>query len=170
MLPAVLGTAELLRGTRWLQNLRPGPVLRPDAPTTRFFALLGLASFLAMIVWPAAFFPFMWLSLFFILEPINIWLGHRSLAERTQTGDWRPVVAVWLGTLICGFFWEMWNWHSYPNWIYTVPWGDFWHIFEMPLLGYGGYLPFGMELFALFHLLAGLFGRKQTEYVTKGLF
>jgi hypothetical protein len=26
----------------------------------------------------------------------------------------------------------------------------------MPLLGYGGYLPFSLELFALYHLVVGL--------------
>ena len=35
----------------------------------------------------------------------------------------------------------------------------------MPLLGYGGYLPFALELFALYHLIAGLAGHKKTTYV-----
>ncbi len=170
VIPAVFGTAELITGTRWLQGLRRGPILRPDRPTTRFFALLGLATFVIMIAWPKIFFPLFWLSIFFILAPINVWLGHRSLGERTQTGDWRPVVALWVGTLVCGFFWEMWNWLSYPKWIYQIPWADWLHIFEMPLLGYGGYLPFGMELFALYHLIVGLFGEKTTAYVTAGLY
>jgi hypothetical protein len=39
------------------------------------------------------------------------------------------------------------------------------HIFEMPLLGYGGYLPFAMELHALYHLVAGLLGYKTGDYV-----
>jgi hypothetical protein len=37
----------------------------------------------------------------------------------------------------------------------------------MPMLGYGGYLPFALELFALYHLLTGLRGGKKTEYVVK---
>jgi hypothetical protein len=28
----------------------------------------------------------------------------------------------------------------------------------MPLLGYGGYLPFSLELFAIYHLIVGLVG------------
>jgi hypothetical protein len=35
----------------------------------------------------------------------------------------------------------------------------------MPLLGYGGYLPFALELYALYHLAAGWFGDKKTTYV-----
>jgi hypothetical protein len=38
-----------------------------------------------------------------------------------------------------------------------VPFFSFLHVFEMPLLGYGGYIPFSMELFALYHLITGSF-------------
>lgn len=55
--------------------------------------------------------------------------------------------------LVCGVFWELWNWHAYPKWVYDTPGWDFWHVFEMPLFGYLGYLPFGLELYPLAHLL-----------------
>ncbi len=50
-----------------------------------------------------------------------------------------------VAALICGFFWELWNWHSLARWIYHVPFVQTLHLFEMPLLGYFGYLPFGWE-------------------------
>jgi hypothetical protein len=82
------------------------------------------------------------------------------------SGDWRAVLALWGGCLICGFFWEMWNVHSYPKWVYQIPFVDVLHVFEMPLLGYFGYLPFALELFALYHLVVGLWpGTQQDEYV-----
>jgi hypothetical protein len=56
---------------------------------------------------------------------------------------------------MCGFFWEMWNFFSYPKWVYHIPFFDFLRVFEMPILGYGGYIPFALELFALYHLLNG---------------
>jgi hypothetical protein len=59
----------------------------------------------------------------------------------------------------------MWNYFSYPKWVYHVPWGNWLHIFEMPLLGYGGYLPFSLELFALYNIIIGMFGSKQSEYL-----
>jgi hypothetical protein len=37
----------------------------------------------------------------------------------------------------------------------------------MPLLGYGGYLPFSLELFAVYHLVMGWTAVKRTEYVTR---
>lgn len=57
--------------------------------------------------------------------------------------------------LACGGFWEMWNFHSYPKWIYTVPGVDCWHVFEMPLLGYAGYWPFGLECLAAVEWISG---------------
>jgi hypothetical protein len=105
------------------------------------------------------------LSPYFIIEPINIWLGNRSLADWTKKGDWRPVLSLWMGVLLTAFFWEMWNYFSYPKWIYHVAWGGWLHIFEMPLLGYGGYLPFALELYAMYHLVAGMLGGKTTGYI-----
>jgi hypothetical protein len=72
-------------------------------------------------------------------------------------GDWRPLLALWVGCFICGFFWEMWNFYSYPKWVYHIPFFNLLYIFEMPILGYFGYLPFSMELFALYHFIIGLF-------------
>ena len=92
-----------------------------DKRTTLTFFLLGWIMLGMMLIWPRIFFPFIWLSLYFILEPVNIWLGNRSLAHWTQKGDWRPVIALWLGVLLTAFFWEMWNYYSYPKWIYDVP-------------------------------------------------
>jgi hypothetical protein len=103
--------------------------------------------------------------LFFIQEPVNVWLSNRNLAEGTGKGDWRQVYSLWIGVLITGFFWEMWNYYSMPKWVYSVPGVDFLHIFEMPLLGYGGYMPFALELYAFYHLVVGLFGGKKTAYL-----
>jgi hypothetical protein len=165
VIPAVFGTAELLRSTRFIQKLGPGPILRPDRRTSGLFFAAGLVMLALMMAWPIYFFPFVWLSVYFILEPLNVWLGNRTLAEFTGRGDWRPVVALWAGVLICGFFWEMWNFYSYPKWIYQVPFVSVGHIFEMPFLGYGGYLPFALELHALYSLVRGLLGDKKLSYL-----
>jgi hypothetical protein len=60
-------------------------------------------------------------------------------------GDWRRVYRFFLVALIGGFFWELWNWNSYVKWIYAVPFVERFHGFEMPLLGYAGYLPVSLE-------------------------
>ena len=165
VVPAVFGSAELMASFGFVQRMGCGPVIRPDRRTTTIFFVAGLVMLALLMAWPLYFFPFVWLSVYFILEPINIWLGNRSLASWVGVGDWRPVVALWLGALTCGFFWEMWNFLSYPKWVYVVPWKDYLHVFEMPLLGYGGYLPFALELYAIYHLVVGLLGHKATDYV-----
>jgi hypothetical protein len=165
VIPAVFGSAELFAGFDFIRRFERGPVVGTDKRTTLTFFLLGWVMLIVMLIWPHIFFPFIWLSLYFILEPINIWSGNRSLAHWTQKGDWRAIFSLWLGVLLTAFFWEMWNYYSFPKWVYHVPWGDWLHIFEMPLLGYGGYLPFALELYALYHWISTLFGKKATDYV-----
>jgi hypothetical protein len=165
VIPAVFGSAELFAGFDFVKRLKRGLVIGTDKRTTSIFFVLGWMMLGLMLIWPKTFFLFLWLSLYFILEPVNIWLGNRSLAYWTQKGDWRPVVSLWLGVLLTAFFWEMWNYYSYPKWIYHVPWGNWLHVFEMPLLGYGGYLPFALELYALYHWISGLLGDKIADFV-----
>jgi hypothetical protein len=163
VMPAVFGTAELVSTFNWLKRLRHGPLVLPTRKTLLVFFLTGWLMLALMLLWPRYFFPFVWLSIYFILAPLNVWLGNRSLSRHTMEGDWRPVLALWVGCLICGLFWEMWNFYSFPKWAYRVPFVDFWRIFEMPLLGYGGYLPFSLELFALYHLVLGVLKQKTLE-------
>jgi hypothetical protein len=165
VIPAVFGSAELMRS--FFKEPVKGPAIRPTRTTTGIFFLTGWVMLILMVIWPRIFFPFVWISLYFILEPINIWLGHSSLVDWIKDGNWQPVVTLWLGVLLTAFFWEMWNYLSYPKWIYQVPWGNWLHVFEMPLLGYGGYMPFALELFAMYHFITGLFGKKKTDYVMK---
>ncbi len=162
VMPAVFGTAELVGTFRWLRRMRPGAVIAPTRATTFVMFAAGWVMLALLLARPLYFFPFVWGSVYLILEPINVWLGNRSLLDDTASGDWRPVIALPVGCLICGFFWEMWNFYSHPKWIYEVPFVDFLRVFEMPLLGYLGYIPFSWELFALYHLAVGIVGRNKT--------
>jgi hypothetical protein len=153
VMPAVFETAELVRSAGWMRRLSGGPRLGPIRRVLLAMSGLGLAMLALSMIWPAYFYPLLWGSVFFIAEPINARSKGRSILEHTRQGDWRPVAALALGALICGFFWELWNYHSYPKWTYDTPGVEFAHLFEMPLLGYLGYPPFGLELFALANLL-----------------
>jgi hypothetical protein len=156
VMPAVFGTAELASTFDRIKKTKRGPVIVPKPPTLLALLITGCLMLVLLLLWPRYFFPLVWISVYFLLEPLNLWLGNRSLVQYTAEGDWRPILALWAGGLICGFFWELWNFYSYPRWVYQVPFVDFLRIFEMPLLGYGGYIPFSLELFALYHLIAGL--------------
>lgn len=153
VMPAVFETAELVGGFRWVRRFATGPRLQATPAVTCGMLLVGIAMLVLTLAWPKYCYPFVWTSLVLILEPLNCWLGRRHFLQHTQHGDWRPVIALGLGAVVCGFFWEMWNYYSCPKWIYHTPGAQFLHIFEMPLLGYGGYIPFALELCALKNLL-----------------
>jgi len=153
VMPAVFETAEFLRSYRWMDRFASGPRLRPTARLNTGLFLVGALMLGATIAWPRYCYPFVWCSLVLILEPLNWLFGRRHFLQRLRDGDWRPVVALSLGALVCGFFWEMWNYYSYPKWIYHTPGTQFLHVFEMPLLGYGGYIPFALELYSLKNFL-----------------
>jgi hypothetical protein len=154
VMPAVFETAELVRAASWMRRLSGGAHLYPTQPVLLAMFGIGLAMLTLSMTWPGHFYPFLWGSVFFLAEPINAWRGRPSLLRHLKSGDWRPVAALALGALICGFFWELWNFYSYPKWTYRTPGVEFLHIFEMPLLGFIGYLPFGLELYALMYLIA----------------
>jgi hypothetical protein len=149
VMPAVFETAELARSFRWIERLASGPRVPAVNRVCIIMLTAGLAMLASLLLWPKYFYPFIWGSLVLILEPFNHWLGRPHFLESLQQGDWRGVISLSLGALISGFFWEMWNYYSWPKWIYHTPGTEFLHVFEMPLLGYIGYIPFAWELYAL---------------------
>jgi hypothetical protein len=153
VMPAIFVSAEWVRSCRWMDRFATGPRLVP----TRRLAGCGLGVGTAMLgliwLWPEVFYSLMWSAWYCLFESVNI-LGRRpTLLEFTARGDWRPVVALAVGALGCGLLWELWNFYASPKWVYHTPGVEFWHVFEMPLLGYLGYIPFAWELFALKNFL-----------------
>jgi hypothetical protein len=153
VMPAVFETAELARTFGWVKSLRPGVRIPDTFQVNALMLMAGLMMLAATLLWPKFCYPFVWISLVLILEPLNHRLGRPHLLEWLKHGDWRPVVSLALCALICGFFWEMWNEWSWPQWVYHTPGAEFLRIFKMPLPGYGGYIPFALELFALKNFL-----------------
>lgn len=154
VVPSVLGTAELVASFH--SRDRFGRARRTVRTPIRWgLALSGAAMCAALLVWPSVFYPFLWIFPLFLLDPLAHAWGRPSVLGFIERGALGPVVFLALGALICGFFWELWNFYSYPKWIYHVPGFEFGHIFEMPALGYLGYLPFGVSLYTLTHLLIG---------------
>lgn len=155
VIPAVLETAELWRSFRWT---RVGPGRRRIMVTTRLlltWVSAGLVMLSLVVVFPTVAYPLTWIALLFLFEPVAYQLRRTSLLHHLEKGDWTPWIVLPLGAITCGLFWEMWNFWSYPKWVYDVPGLNFWHFFEMPVFGYLGYLPFGLELYPLTSLLLG---------------
>ena len=153
VIPAVFEMAELIGTFRWSERFNGAKPLVVQQRSLYLLALIGLAMLALLLIWPRWFFPLTWISLILLLDPLAHWLGRPSLLGFLEKGQRRPLVLLALGALACGFFWEMWNFYSYPKWIYDIPVVGYARIFEMPLLGYLGYLPFGLELYPMTHLL-----------------
>jgi hypothetical protein len=160
VLPALLGTREWLAsfpvfdrafsrfGPRWLLTRRNERVvgLALAALATAGLAAIGLV--------PHVLFPLLWLAPLFIVVGLQAVVGHDNLLREVARGDWRRIVTAAAAGLVCGFFWELWNAGSLAHWVYTIPHVHRFELFEMPALGFAGYLPFGLECLVLGDWLA----------------
>ncbi len=165
VLPAVFATAELYRTVppfrrpiRWVR-------VAPSRAGLVGIAAVGLSMVVLALVFPGQAFPLVWIGLFVFLDPINRLTGGRSLAAQAAARRWDTVLVLFAAGITCGFFWEMWNSRSMPMWVYRVPYADGPKLFEMPWLGYGGYLPFALETYASYHLLHTLLFRAPDAYL-----
>lgn len=148
VLPAVAGVREWLGTFRGFESLAArGPAWRSLNRMTTGWLLVatGMAALLLTGVQPQHFYPALWLAPLALAWGLSIVREQPGTPAQISRGDWQTAAPWMAAALICGFWWELWNWHSLAKWIYTVPYVDRWHIFEMPLLGYAGYLPFGLE-------------------------
>lgn len=156
VLPAVLGTTE------WLATFArlDGPLANLWVIRLRHAKLAGWcvlvlsgAGLMGIGVWPDYLFPLLWISPLLIITGLQAIRGETTIFAFVTRGDWRPIWQPALAALLCGIFWEMWNFKSLAHWEYTVPYVHAFKIFEMPLLGYAGYLPFGLECVVIAGLL-----------------
>jgi len=146
VLPAVLSTRELLlsfpRIDGAFRGWRPFAPRRPRAIAAAAL-LLACGGLFAVGIVPDAVFPLVWLGPPLLLVSLSAIRGEPHALSGIASGDWRFFAASCLAALACGVFWEMWNYRSFAKWVYAIPYVDACHVFEMPLLGYAGYLPFG---------------------------
>lgn len=164
--PAVFEWYTLLNAFPKLANrYSQGPKLVLPA---KLLLCLSFILFAAVPFWPYPLFWAMWIAPLIgvagILMMCNIWTPFNALAN----GNWSPVLLMALSSLFNGFFWEVWNFGSAhpatpvtnPNyWIYDIPYVNVIHIFaEMPLLGFFGYLPFGVLVWVVFIWAGKVFG------------
>jgi hypothetical protein len=158
VLPGVISMIDLLLTSPVLAiGLgRCRPINPPSAAWIPLAALTLLSIGLALIgIFPDQLFALLWVSPLIIILSIQRLAGRRTLIYPLRHGDWRPLVVPALAALICGFFWEMWNYFSLARWTYTVPFVQRFHLFEMPIVGFGGYLPFGLECLVAGALVIG---------------
>jgi hypothetical protein len=148
VLPAVLGTREWIAGVAWIeQGFKNFLSLRFALSRMTAWAVLVIsgAGLAGIGVGPNYLFSGLWISPLLIIVSLQTLMGERHVLSDIATGDWCLVISAAAAALLCGVFWEMWNYCSLAKWEYSVPFVHRFQIFEMPLLGYAGYLPFGLE-------------------------
>ena len=165
VLPGVLLTSEWLDAKGVFRNLRIEP-LRVNDRLLYGMLLFGVACATLPLMLPKstaryAFAP-VWIGYVFMLDPINRSNGAPSLLRDFERGSLAKPASLFLAGLICGFWWESWNWFSAAKWIYDAPFTPEIRFFEMPMAGFLGFAPFAWELYAMYHFALAL-GRSSRE-------
>jgi hypothetical protein len=106
-----------------------------------FLRSSGIATYLAAPVW---------LGFILLLDPLNARAGGESIVGDWRRGRTSRLVNLLVAGLICGLLWELWNYWGGTKWIYNVPILPAVKIFEMPILGFGGFPPFAVECFVMY--------------------
>ena len=114
-----------------------------------FLAVVSAIGLTGIVFFPQYAYPFLWISPLAVFILVQNLLKEPSVLDTFAKGNWSVFFRFSLAALICGFCWETWNFYAAAKWVYAVPWVHRFQIWEMPLIGFGGYLPFGVECAAV---------------------
>jgi hypothetical protein len=117
------------------------------------FVIIGAACLVLPFVVPRYAFPLIWLIFIFLLDPFCDLVAGDSLTGRWLKGARQEHLCLLAAGLLCGVWWELWNYPSAAKWIYTLPVLNFGKVFEMPVLGYLGFPPFALECAVMYNFL-----------------
>jgi hypothetical protein len=105
-------------------------------------------------------FILVWVGFVLLLDPINYRSGLPSLLGDFEKQLRSRFYSLLAAGFVCGWFWEFWNYWAAAKWYYIFPMFQQFKIFEMPIPGYLGFLPFALECFVMYvtavHILRGL--------------
>ena len=153
VLPGILEVDTLL-GNFGIARRVSGPVIWVTERVLNTCVLAGSLMMALVLMWPRYCFPLLWVGLVFILDPVIYRRDcDASLLGQAERGSYTRLVRLMFAGLLCGVLWEFWNYWSGAKWIYAIPLFNFWEVFEMPLVGYLGFMPFALECYLLWQLL-----------------
>jgi hypothetical protein len=150
--PALFITADLLEAFGLKARGRP---LTITPGRLRIWFRIGLVAAIGPLLLPGHLatytFAIVWVAFVFLLEPlIYRWPEVPSLLREAGEGVWTRWISLGLGGLLCGFIWESLNALSTARWVYIFPLFQNWKLFEMPLPGFLGFIPFAWEASAMY--------------------
>ena len=131
------------------------------------FVIFGAACMVIPFVWSSTWMsPLVWMSFAFLIDPLNGRRGERSFLTEFFTGHYRSMSLMFLAGALCGILWEFWNYWAITKWHYDVPYFGHIKIFEMPVLGFLGFMPFAVESYAIYIVIRKLIPiRRQVKYL-----
>jgi hypothetical protein len=152
--PAIFETTDLissLRDRRASEHRADPIVPQRPGPLAWLSVILGAAMLALPIVHPSPYLAApVWLGFIFLLDPLNAWAGAESIAGDWRQGRTHRLTNLLAAGLACGVLWEFWNYWAHTKWVYTVPILPEVKVFEMPILGFGGFPPFAVECFVMY--------------------
>ncbi len=158
VLPGLFETTEFLESFMFKSSPHPLPLPTGERGRVRgghtVLILLGTICLVSSVAVPAYFFSLIWVGFIFLLEPFNYRFGGRSLLKDLEEGSPRKIYLLLVAGLICGFFWELWNFWACSKWVYTVPFFEKWKGFEMPFLGFLGFPPFAVQAYVMYNSIS----------------
>lgn len=141
---------------RFVNKYKHGPKISVSKSLQVILIALAYLLLFLMPFYPTYLCPIIWLSPLIIITVALDLLGIWTPFAPIKKGNWTPVLFMALTYLVEGFLLEGQNYASashangivqteYPGyWVYNVPFVNDFHVFEMPVVGFYGYLPFGI--------------------------
>jgi len=168
--PAILETAEALG--KWDriagQKTSPFKIGRGHLYLSLAFGAFCLILPLIASAGPAKYMAApVWVGFIFLLDPLNYWMGNKSLFADLEKGNPRTLYSLLISGIICGLLWEFWNYWAGAKWHYTIPILGEVKVFEMPVLGYFGFPPFAVECYVMYYFVKNVFSNKCLKLLTK---
>lgn len=132
-----------------------GPKVSLSRPIQILILVIALASLFFISFYPFILYPMLWIGPVIILsiglDLAGIWTPFKPIVK---DGNWTLLALIGLADLIQGLICEGTNFLSASHgpfhtfvpgyWKYSIPYVDKFHIFEMPIEGLYGYLPYGI--------------------------
>jgi len=150
--PGILLTSEVIDSMGIFDSIRLKK-FTISKMTLIFWILVGSLFLIIPIVLPRTLAQYLivlvWIGFVPLLDPINAFLGEHSLFVDLREGKIGKLLSLFLAGIICGFLWEFWNYWATTKWIYTLPFLQRPKLFEMPLVGFLGFLPFAVECYVM---------------------
>jgi len=140
VLPAVMGTQDMMNMFSWIRpgfdGFKPFKCIHPNMLARSALVISGIG-LMCIGIWPDYLFSLLWISPLIIIISLQTLTGEKHILSGLSPGHWSPAISSALAALF--------YYYSLARWEYSIPFVYRFKIFEMPILGYAGYLPFGLE-------------------------